>query len=126
MELIKPIFAILFLSSCVIRESVQLPDASDFERAREEINRHVMLGLKYDDTLCGKIEEGMDKIACRLKNVPSVGFLVCKELKIDGVPCREIIEKEVRNLVTLKDMFQIKTCQIKTNQDKSSVERQMT
>ena len=115
MELNKLTFAIvvLFLSTCVIRESVQLPNASDFERARDEILRHVKLGLKYDDTLCsGKIEEGLDKIACRLKIVPSVGFLVCQELKIDGEPCREIIEKEVRNLVKLQDMFKIKTVKV--------------
>jgi hypothetical protein len=114
MELNKLIFAIvvLFLSTCVIRVAVQLPDASDFERARDEILRHVKLGLKYDDTLCEKIGEGMDKIACRLKNVPSVGFLVCKELKIDDESCREMIEKEVRNLVKLQDMFQIKTVEV--------------
>jgi hypothetical protein len=114
MELSKLILAIvvLILSTCVIRGAVKIGVASDFQRAREEITKYAQDSIKYDDTLCGMVGEGEDKIACRLKNVPSVGFLVCQKPEIDDALCRGIIENEVSNLVKLQVVYKIKTVEV--------------
>ena len=56
----------------------------------------------YYKRFCKQIAEGgEEKLACRIKDVPDIGFLVCKRLEPElGVPCLEVIENEVRNLDT--------------------------
>ena len=47
------------------------------------------------------MEGGEEKLACLIKGLPDVGFLVSKELEPElGVPCLEVTENEVRNLDT--------------------------
>ena len=56
----------------------------------------------YYKRFCKQIAEGgEEKLACRIKDVPDIRFLVCKRLEPElGVPCVEVIENEVRNLDT--------------------------
>lgn len=54
------------------------------------------------DTFCIDKKTGSDKLACRIKSVPAVGFLVCKTPKIDDIPCKEIIDTEIENIVEIE------------------------
>jgi hypothetical protein len=100
----KPIFAIvvMFLSISTIWCAIPSPD--NFDRAREEIKKRSE--IKYDTTFCVEVAKGDDKIACRLKDVPSIGFLVCKTLSYEensySYPCKDIIKTELDNLVKLR------------------------
>ena len=71
--------------------------ADDFADALKEINR-----LKPDinyKTFCKEIARGgQEKIACRVKKVPTVAFLVCKEKE----NCEKEIRDEVKNIETLR------------------------
>ena len=72
--------------------------AQDFQKAREEIDK-VKPNISYDTFCETPIPTGEDKIACRIKAVPSVGFLVCKKPEYEGETCEEIIEKELQSIL---------------------------
>ena len=75
--------------------------ADDFTNAYNEIEK-AKANINYH-SFCKEIAGGgEEKLACRIKDVPDIGFLVCKGLEPEsGLPCLEVIEKEVENLVTL-------------------------
>ena len=75
--------------------------ADDFTKAYNKIEK-AKTNINYN-SFCKEIAEGgEEKLACRIKGITSIGFLVCKKMKPDGVtPCLEVIENEVRNLVTI-------------------------
>ncbi|CAB4025647.1 Hypothetical predicted protein [Paramuricea clavata] len=89
---------VLFLSDCTVRAAI--PSFNDFDRAREEIMKRPE--IVYDSTFCSEIASGEDKVACRLKDIPSIGFLVCKKAKYDETPCKDIIETELANFLKLR------------------------
>lgn len=75
--------------------------ADDFTKAYKKIEKAKLeTNLNYN-SFCKEIAEGgEEKLACRIKGITSTGFLVCKRMNPDG-PCLEVIENEVRNLVTI-------------------------
>ena len=70
--------------------------ADDFATAREKINK-AKPNISYS-TFCVERKAGEDKIACRIKDVPSVGFLVCKTPVLEEVNCNVVISTEVSNI----------------------------
>ena len=82
--------------------SLSVVYADDFTNAYDTIE-DVKPNINYE-SFCTEIAGGgEEKLACRINGITSIGFLVCKKVKPDGVtPCLEVIENEVRNLVTLK------------------------
>lgn len=71
--------------------------ADDFADALKEIDR-LKPNINYH-TFCKEIAQGgQEKIACRVKKVPTVAFLVCKEEEY----CEKVIRAEVRNIETLR------------------------
>ena len=75
--------------------------ADDFTNAYNKIEK-AKPNINYT-SFCEEIAKGgEEKLACRIKDVPDIGFLVCKRLEPEsGVPCLEVIGKEVETLVTL-------------------------
>ena len=75
--------------------------ADDFTKAYNKIEK-VKPNINYN-SFCKEIAEGgEEKLACRIKGITSIGFLVCKKMKPDRfTPCLEVIENEVRNLVII-------------------------
>ena len=85
--------------------------ADDFATARQKINE-TKPNINYD-TFCGEKKSGEDKVACRIKDVPTIGFLVCKTPKVEEVICSEVIKTEVENIKTVRSA-NIKTVTIST------------
>lgn len=75
---------------------IALAFADDFATAREEIDK-VKPNINYS-TFCAETSEGEDKIACRMKSVSSVGFLVCQRPLFGEKNCSTIIDEEIDNL----------------------------
>ena len=73
--------------------------APDFAKAKQLIN-DLKPNLNYKEICLGKMPSGQMKSAWRLKAVPSVAFLVCKEY-YDGY-CSEEINVEITNLQKLR------------------------
>ena len=75
--------------------------ADDFTNAYNKIEK-AKPNINYN-SFCKEIAGGgEEKLACRINGITSIGFLVCKKVKPDGVAsCLEVIENEVRNLVTI-------------------------
>ncbi|KAJ7382322.1 hypothetical protein OS493_035599 [Desmophyllum pertusum] len=93
----KVLFALILLHINIKAFAVQ----PNFQHARQLI----IPPINYD-TFCVEKPEGKDKIACRIRNEQTVGFIVCKaSIFIDGtisVPCRQVIADEIVNLKTLR------------------------
>ena len=82
--------------------------ADDFADALKEINR-LKPNINYE-TFCKEIAQGgQEKIACRVKKVPTVAFLVCKKQE----DCKEDIRAEVTNIEKLRRAG-VKTARIST------------
>ena len=75
--------------------------AQDFQKAREEIDK-VKPNISYDTFCETPIPTGEDKIACRIKAVPSVGFLVCKKPEYDDKTCEQIIGEEIQSILEVR------------------------
>lgn len=73
--------------------------ANDFDEARAAIDA-VAPNINYTD-FCRTIFIGSDKLICRIRSVPTVGFLLCKQPTVDGIPCNDAIMTEVNSLVQL-------------------------
>ena len=98
MEMYKVCFA-LVATTLAVFSSVAYAD--DFTNAYNKIER-AKHNINYN-SFCKEIARGgEEKLGCRIDGITSIGFLVCKKMKPDGVtPCLEVIENEVRNLVTI-------------------------
>lgn len=95
--LIFPIFATMALED-------------DFADARKKIDQ-AKPNITYN-TFCAEMNSGEDKIACRVKDVPTVGFLVCKEPELGEKNCSTIINEEVSNIEKVQREGGIKTVTI--------------
>lgn len=96
MESSKLHFAMFVL--CLATSSTMVA-ADDFDTARQKINQ-AKANIDYS-SFCTERKAGEDKIACRIKDVSSVGFLVCKTPQLEGVNCDEVIRTEVNNIETI-------------------------
>ena len=85
--------------------------ADDFATARQKINE-AKPNINYD-TFCQEKKSGEDKVACRIKDVPTIGFLVCKTPEVEEVNCSKVIKTEVENIKTVRSA-NIKTVMIST------------
>ena len=90
------IIVVLFALISLNRVAVAGPN---FQHALDLINA-AKPNINYD-TFCVKKAEGEEKIACRIKDEPTVGFLVCKSLILDGAQCVDVINNELQNLAKL-------------------------
>ena len=84
--------------------------ADDFADARAKIDQ-AKPTIDYS-TFCAEMNSGEDKIACRIKDVPTVGFLVCKEPELGVKNCSTVINEEVTNIEKVKNEGGIKTVTI--------------
>ena len=98
MEMYKVCFAVV-VATLAVFSSVAYAD--DFANAYNKIEK-AKPNINYN-SFCKEIAGGgEEKLACRINGITSIGFLVCKKVKPDGVAsCLEVIENEVRNLVTI-------------------------
>jgi hypothetical protein len=74
--------------------------SDDFSKARDKIDS-IKPNIAYK-SFCSEMPSGEDKIACRMKSFPTMGFLVCKEHDIDGTSCQDVVKSERTNLATVK------------------------
>jgi len=93
MEVCKLYF---ILVAIIFRTFSKMAAADDFDNARQKINQ-AKPNIDYD-TFCTERKAGEDKIACRIKDVPTVGFLVCKTPVLEEVNCNVVIGNEVGNI----------------------------
>ena len=107
MELYKHCFALITL---ILPTLAAMVFSDNFTEARKKINE-TKPNIDYP-SFCAEMNAGEDKIACRVKDVPSVGFLVCKKPEIEGTNCRTIINTEVENIQKVQKEGSIKTVTI--------------
>lgn len=105
------IIAVILLSA---GEMLAANQPCDFKGALEEIKKYPGGSINYD-TFCIEQKRGEDKIACRIKNVRSVGFLVCQKPVHEGSSCSEIIDMELNNILTLQREYQLKAVEVYGN-----------
>jgi hypothetical protein len=83
----------------------------DFKTAREIIERQKN-NINYNQSFCMQTGSGADKIVCRLKEVPSIGFLICKKIlykeeeeeeEEEGKSCEDVIKDEMNSLKKLNN-----------------------
>ena len=100
----KVSFGVVFIAAIAFSTSVLA--CTEFQEARDEIDA-VKPYIYYQEFCVQPIPGGEDKIACRIKNVKSVGFLVCKDpiLEEEGeyTLCKDAIATELGNLLALSN-----------------------
>ncbi|CAB3987514.1 Hypothetical predicted protein [Paramuricea clavata] len=97
MEVIYKLHIIAFVLSAVPGIVI----GQHFTAAREAVEA-ALPNINYS-TFCSETATGQDKLACRIKSVPTVGFLVCKTPKISELDCKEIIDGELENIKKVQD-----------------------
>ncbi|XP_078367367.1 uncharacterized protein LOC144651300 [Oculina patagonica] len=107
MELYKSYFVLVTL---VLLVFATVAFADDFADARKKIDQ-AKPDIDYA-TFCAETNAGEDKIACRIKDVPSVGFLVCKKPKLEDANCSTVINTEIGNIQKVQTEGNIKTVTI--------------
>ncbi|XP_067033783.1 uncharacterized protein [Acropora muricata] len=107
MELHKRYFAVVAL---ILTTFATMALADDFADARTKIDQ-AKPNIHYN-TFCAEMNSGEDKIACRIKDVPTVGFLVCKEPNLGEKNCSTVINEEVTNIEKVQREGAIKTVMI--------------
>ena len=107
MELQKRYFALVAL---ILPTFAMMALADDFADARAKIDQ-MKPNINYN-TFCAEMNSGEDKIACRVKDVQTVGFLVCKEPKLGEKNCSTVINEEVTNIEKVQKEGGIKTVTI--------------
>ncbi|KAL9974527.1 hypothetical protein ACROYT_G011572 [Oculina patagonica] len=70
--------------------------APNFPRAKQVI-RNARRPINYR-RFCSVSYAGGDKMACLIRQEPTVGLLVCKTAVVDGAPCADVINNEIANL----------------------------
>ena len=86
-------------------QSVSPPTTNKFDEARKKI---MTLGstIEYKDFCSVIITSGADKIACRIRDHPSVAFLVCKKANYpengENIACKTVIKNEQKSLLQLR------------------------
>ena len=84
-------FALVMLSLASV--SIAAPD---FYLAMSKVNA-VKANINYD-SFCQVKKVGKSKTACQLKDMPSVGLMVCHKEDLDGLPCKFAINIELEAL----------------------------
>ena len=107
MELHKRYFALVAL---MLSTFATMAIADDFADARAKIDQ-AKPNFDYN-TFCAEMNSGEDKIACRIKDVPTVGFLVCKEPELGIKNCSTVIEEEATNIEKVQNEGGINTVTI--------------
>ena len=107
MELHKRYFALVAL---MLPTFATMAIADDFADARAKIDQ-AKPNIDYN-TFCAEMNSGEDKIACRIKDVPTVGFLVCKEPELGIKNCSTVIEEEATNIEKVQNEGGINTVTI--------------
>ena len=107
MESHKRYFALVAL---ILPTFATMALADDFADARKKIDQ-AKPNIDYN-TFCAEMNSGEDKIACRVKDVPTVGFLVCKKSELGEKNCSTIINEEVTNIEKVQKEGGIKTVTI--------------
>lgn len=107
MELHKRYFALVAL---MLPTFATMAIADDFADARAKIDQ-AKPNIDYN-TFCAEMNSGEDKIACRIKDVPTVGFLVCKEPELGIKNCSTVIEEEATNIEKVRNEGSINTVTI--------------
>ena len=107
MELHKRYFALVAL---ILPTFATMAIADDFADARAKIDQ-AKPNIDYN-TFCTEMNSGEDKIACRIKDVPTVGFLVCKEPELGIKNCSRVIEEEATNIEKVRNEGGINTVTI--------------
>ena len=107
MELHKRYFTLV---TFILHTFAAMALADDFADARAKIDQ-VKPDIDYN-TFCAEMNSGEDKIACRVKDAPTVGFLVCKKPKLGEKNCSTVINEEVSNIEKVKNEGGIKTVTI--------------
>jgi hypothetical protein len=90
--------AVLGVAGVLGSASTALGD--DFSKARDKIDS-IKPNIPYK-SFCSETPAGEDKVACRIKSIPSTGFLVCKTHHLDGTACKDVIKTEISNLTQVK------------------------
>ena len=107
MELHKRYFALVAL---MLPTFATMAIEDDFADARAKIDQ-AKPNIDYN-TFCAEMNSGEDKIACRIKDVPTVGFLVCKEPELGIKNCSTVIEEEATNIEKVQNEGGINTVTI--------------
>ena len=107
MELHKRYFALVAL---MLPTFATMAIADDFADARAKIDQ-AKPNIDYN-TFCAEMNSGEDKIACRIKDVRTVGFLVCKEPELGIKSCSTVIEEEATNIEKVRNEGSINTVTI--------------
>lgn len=107
MELHKRYFALV---AFMLPTFATMAIADDFADARAKIDQ-AKPNIDYN-TFCAEMNSGEDKIACRIKDVPTVGFLVCKEPELGIKNCSTVIEEEATNIEKVRNEGSINTVTI--------------
>ena len=107
MEFHKHYFSLVAL---ILPTFAMMTLADDFADARAKIDQEKP-NIDYN-TFCAEMNSGEDKIACRIKDVPTVGFLVCKQPKLGEKNCSTVINEEVTNIEKVHKEGAIKTVMI--------------
>ncbi|XP_078364807.1 uncharacterized protein LOC144649224 [Oculina patagonica] len=68
----------------------------NFSRARQVIS-HAERPINYEN-FCAEAYAGGDKLACLIRQEPTVGLLVCKTAVVDEAACEDVINNEIQNL----------------------------
>lgn len=98
MEVIYKLHIIAFVLSAVPGIVI----GQNFTAARKAVE-DALPNINYS-TFCSETATGEDKLACRIKSVPTVGFLVCKTPEIsEFIDCKVIIDDELRHIKTVQD-----------------------
>ena len=118
MELSKPkntLVALILPAFTFSVMSVPRVPPDDFNRARLLIDQ-MKPNINYSTFCSEKATSGHHKVPCRIKKVPSVGFMVCRrpELGEEGrrEPCRDAILAEITNINRVSEEGNVKTVQI--------------
>lgn len=107
MELHSGHFTLVVL--CLATFSALVTADQDFDTARQKINQ-AKPNISYND-FCSELKSGEDKIACRIKGVKTVGFLVCKTPELGELKCSQVIRNEISNIETARE-WNVKTVTI--------------
>ena len=87
----------------------------DFNSARSLINQ-MKPNIDYSTFCSERPTTGHDKVPCRIKDVPTVGFMVCRTPVLgegdDVEPCRAAIVTEVTNIGRVRNEGGVKTVEV--------------
>ena len=94
-KIIVVLFALISLSKAVVAEP-------NFQHALDLINDKKP-DIDYDQFCVQKPEGEEHLIACRIKDEPTVGLIVCRAAIVDGAACQDVVNIALKNHAKLRD-----------------------